>query len=247
MAMDNIAAPLFQSTHPRGVRLRRPRPHPARSSISIHAPTWGATNITYPIVVGDQHFNPRTHVGCDDLAQAEFDLIDRFQSTHPRGVRRNAVSTMRSIRQFQSTHPRGVRRLGPHQGRAVGKISIHAPTWGATTRPTPRSSCGKDFNPRTHVGCDVVRGTPQRGGGDFNPRTHVGCDSDKPHAASCMMISIHAPTWGATARSQGLQGIHDNFNPRTHVGCDGHGDFGARHNVISIHAPTWGATHKDGG
>ena len=79
-----------------------------------------------------------------------------FQSTHPRGVRRDAgftgvhsilvsihapawgatsfiVSTRTARAMFQSTHPRGVRH---GQGQLFfddGRVSIHAPAWGATT------------------------------------------------------------------------------------------------------------------
>ena len=55
-------------------------------------------------------------------------------------------------------------------------ISIHAPTWGATV-------------------VIRVRATRQR---NFNPRTHVGCDSADYANAFDQKISIHAPTWGAT-------------------------------------------------
>ena len=56
---------LFQSTHPRGVR-------PASAAglffvchISIHAPTRGATEASLALTLGEAHFNPRTHEGCD--------------------------------------------------------------------------------------------------------------------------------------------------------------------------------------
>ena len=77
---------LFQSTHPRGVRPAtalkfaaagyfNPRTHVGcdpvlkvfrgYTTISIHAPTWGATR-RHPRPSGcRKHFNPRTHVGCD--------------------------------------------------------------------------------------------------------------------------------------------------------------------------------------
>ncbi len=58
---------------------------------------------------------------------------------------------------------------------------------------------------------------------NFNPRTRVGCDlgvGGKPFAR--IVISIHAPAWGATCHVRQL----------------------ARHREISIHAPAWGATRK---
>ena len=57
----------------------------------------------------------------------------------------------------------------------------------------------KDFNPRTHTGCDgLPRGRLRWLPYDFNPRTHTGCDP------------ITTPRF--------FQLIH--FNPRTHTGCD---------------------------
>ena len=80
--------------------------------ISIHAPAWGATNDI-------KKYNTK---------------INEFQSTHPRGVRRDIKYTLEIeeyisihapawgatpgyphtvliVEEFQSTHPRGVRRL----------------------------------------------------------------------------------------------------------------------------------------
>ena len=56
----------------------------------------------------------------------------------------------------------------------------------------------KNFNPRTHVGCDTRRPRGIRINKYFNPRTHVGCDE----------------MWGSAVPVRGY------FNPRTHVGCD---------------------------
>ena len=123
------------------------------------------------------------------------------------------------------------------------RISIHAPTWGATlsdlqrmkeaefqsthprgVRPYWVGQCagGGYFNPRTHVGCDVRDLLFPYFSMDFNPRTHVGCDRRSTRAAT-----------------EGR-----NFNPRTHGGCDVVYVEAARGDGISIHAPTWGATRK---
>ena len=162
----------FQSTHPRGVRPGDTCLLPLRS-VSIHAPTWGATSwavglgrgvlfqSTHPhgvrheialILLGNQRFNPRTHMGCDrpfcrdaapDVVSIHAptwgatsmtitkDQMFSFQSTHPRGVRPKSVEIGRFWYMFQSTHPRGVRRL--------------------RSAPCRLHPC---FNPRTHVGCD---------------------------------------------------------------------------------------------
>ena len=64
---------------------------PARSRISIHAPTWGATITNTATNRVRIDFNPRTHVGCDQI----------------RCIMEHACA-----------------------------ISIHAPTWGATVKPS---------------------------------------------------------------------------------------------------------------
>ena len=164
---------IFQSTHPRGVRLSsptlgsigfyfNPRTHvgcdfprprvPPRRDISIHAPTWGAT--------------PSARAGSRRW---------RFQSTHPRGVRQVRRAFQGGVGGFQSTHPRGVRQgeKGDKGDKGISihaptwgatpagsspsgtkTISIHAPTWGATSFSLAKSAASQDFNPRTHVGCD---------------------------------------------------------------------------------------------
>ena len=122
---------MFQSTHPRGVRLSGMQREGIKRTVSIHAPTRGAT-----------------------IRQGRLGIIKVFQSTHPRGVRPPLPGTCKprpcfnprthagcdndfefsraELTVFQSTHPRGVRR-------AAEKIP-----------PRPQ----KSFNPRTHAGCD---------------------------------------------------------------------------------------------
>ena len=122
--------PLFQSTHPHGVR------HVfcccgARRCVSIHAPAWGATRKS----TGERFslsFNPRTRMGCDKDAYlfsgpykvsihapawgathvfVHAGTHRMFQSTHPHGVRRITILKILVMPKFQSTHPHGVRLL----------------------------------------------------------------------------------------------------------------------------------------
>ena len=168
--------------------------------VSIHAPAWGATRKTVSDGALLTRFNPRTRVGCDAIQPHNTYQHHQFQSTHPRGVRLIALNNATQTQVFQSTHPRGVRRVSPCAGRPPGPC----------------------FNPRTRVGCDLIRfmrrmgfivfqsthprgvrpaphaGAPQ-GRRCFNPRTRVGCDT------------------GAFGRAAPGAG----FNPRTRVGCDG--------------------------
>ena len=102
--------------------------------ISIHAPTWGATCPALWVRSYRQHFNPRSHVGSDVTAVITAVQLLRFQSTLPRGER--PVYTAAQTQQIM--------------------ISIHAPTWGATGWSFAVRSIASNFNPRSHVGSDLV-------------------------------------------------------------------------------------------
>jgi len=101
---------MFQSTHPRGVRRRSAHSPQPLNLVSIHAPTRGATNFFPVSFVCHICFNPRTHAGCDNINSSLVAFLSPFQSTHPRGVRQGA-------------------RIYLGLGR---RVSIHAPTRGAT-------------------------------------------------------------------------------------------------------------------
>mgnify|MGYP005792255789 CR=1 FL=1 len=58
--------------------------------------------------------------------------LNPFQSTLPRGERPAAFSADPVITSFQSTLPRGERQGGCAMYRNMERISIHAPTRGAT-------------------------------------------------------------------------------------------------------------------
>ncbi len=76
----------------------------------------------------------------------------------------------------------------------------------------------------------------------FNPRTPVGCDFGHDLAVAVVVISIHAPQWGATAMSrQALQRMKFQSTHPSGVRLDA-GDGTGHVLVISIHAPQWGAT-----
>ena len=147
-----------------------------------------------------------------------------FQSTHPRGVRpacarccgtantsfnpRTRVGCdlrsgdiRRPAKMFQSTHPRGVRLL--------------------PSRPERLPIRFQSTHPRG------VR--PERNGRQLPPElrfqsTHPRGVRRKPTVKKVVpiLVSIHAPAWGATPDGSGT----------------GHG------HAVSIHAPAWGATRR---
>jgi hypothetical protein len=59
----------------------------------------------------------------------------------------------------------------------MAKVSIHAPTWGATPLLWKLQADQGSFNPRAHVGRDAIPLQGELGlRGCFNPRAHVGRD-----------------------------------------------------------------------
>ena len=122
-------------------------------------------------------FNPRTHEGCDLKAETIPSVIPEFQSPHPRRVRRE-------------------RALWRNIGR---RISIPAPTKGATFAARVSRITNAYFNPRTHEGCDARSATGCARATRFqspHPRRVRPPVSFQAVVGRC--ISIPAPTKGAT-------------------------------------------------
>ena len=193
-----------------------------------------------------------------------------FQSTHPRGVRRQPIGGG-AVAQAVSIHapawgatPKGVcsewhplvsihaPAWGATAGRSqrmhrVAGVSIHAPAWGATM------SCGRQVRwqvlfQSTHPRGVRLRQRPpvHRRRSRFNPRTRVGCDT-------LLTLPLGQAIWSFNPRTRvGCDGhaafagkrIEDCFNPRTRVGCDVLKALAVHADLakVSIHAPAWGAT-----
>ena len=143
-----------------------------------------------------QSTHPRgVRPNCD----AAFLPQNEFQSTHPRGVRRLASMEVRlTVSMFQSTHPRGVRRQASPKAAPPGRVSIHAPAWGATHRAGPARL---GYRVSIHAPAWGATGRPVSRPPiptSFNPRTRVGCDQFSLGILDTLPVSIHAPAWGAT-------------------------------------------------
>ena len=82
----------------------------AVTSISIHVPAWGTTVDIIPANGYLMNFNPRSRVGNDE----------------------GNTSGASGLIAFQSTFPRGERRQGNPGNFTVQAISIHVPAWGTT-------------------------------------------------------------------------------------------------------------------
>ena len=122
-------------------------------------------------------------------------------------------------------------------------VSIHAPTWGATIH-------GLSF-----VTMAVFQSTHPHGVRLYEQSVIVdysSFQSTHPHGVrlnqmgvktAAGLVSIHAPTWGATLsgdcvyKQSQFQSTHPHGVRRADIG------FHCHSVRVSIHAPTWGATH----
>jgi len=204
-------------------------------TISIHAPTGGATHASN--AAGDffKSFNPRAHGGRDHerplglvvvyvsihaptggatTARGAITFGSTFQSTRPRGARQVIAPALCAPELFQSTRPRGARPAGSrvHPGLIV---SIHAPTGGAT----PKGDFKKAFNRFQSTRPRGAR-QPRRGSMNprlsFNPRAHGGRDRCRSWVECEKKVSIHAPTGGATLVCvlMDISGLFQSTRPR---------------------------------
>ena len=101
---------------------------------------------------------------------------------------------------FQSTHPHGVRLWSVVKPKEEEKVSIHAPTRGATPSPGPWTASGPSFNPRTHTGCDFIRFRISISSSVSIHAPTRGATSNDNCFLNATRVSIHAPTRGATDR-----------------------------------------------
>jgi len=80
-------------------------------------------------------------------------------------------------------------------------------------------------------------------GEGFNPRAHVGRDKGVLcKRLASRVVSIHAPTWGATVVSLGFPMVAVFQSTRPRGARLSNTLFFVSSIIVSIHAPTWGAT-----
>lgn len=109
--LPSVVGVLFQSTHPRRVRQFSPRLRLSR-----------------------YRFNPRTPQRVRPPVPKPCGTYVEFQSTHPRRVRLKYVSSHAIMLLFQSTHPRRGRLYFKFNNTNPLRVSIHAPSRGATAK-----------------------------------------------------------------------------------------------------------------
>ena len=210
----------FQSTHPRGVRRRSCCTERYPWPVSIHAPAWGATVRGAVLLSFPAGFNPRTRVGCDHKGLRGWPRPAVFQSTHPRGVRRDRHRQWRVAPWFQSTHPRGVRPRRAWPAHGVKSFQSTHPR-GVRHSTATGGSVKASFNPRTRVGCDL--------GCSIVMTVMLGFQSTHPRGVRRAPGLCRAHPGGFQSTHPrgvrlGWRGLLSGpaicFNPRTRVGCD---------------------------
>ena len=139
----------------------------------------GERQIIEGIIDGIKDFNPRSHKGSD----------------------RNSRQYRQGIYIFQSTLPQGERQKTTKVQKEAAYISIHAPTRGATARQKWYRRCPRYFNPRSHKGSDKQREVVSVDNELFQSTLPQGeRPNDTATYTDAQLISIHAPTRGATER-----------------------------------------------
>ena len=138
-----LAAYAFQSTRPRGARRSKGAKAPFFSSVSIHAPAWGATTPTqfdrrtlclfqstrprgarrfsaFCAALVLRGFNPRARVGRDHQRRKPLPNRRVFQSTRPRGARQPHHNSLRDKDFFQ-----GIREpMLPLDPKGTGQVAV---------------------------------------------------------------------------------------------------------------------------
>ena len=234
------------------------------STISIHAPTRGATdngagcgayvNLFQSTLPREER--PRLTSNCCCV------LV--FQSTLPREERLSIVLFARFLLVFQSTLPREERLHLDSRGHFLCRyfnprshersddkvrrpsfssfISIHAPTRGATQVRQSSPLPFPYFNPRSHERSDQIQALPNLSGMRFQstlPR------EERPDT---LTFGLQAQNFNPRSheRSDAFPMLSLsfplNFNPRSHERSDLLQHKKHRVHIISIHAPTRGAT-----
>ena len=157
----------------------------------------GATSQLDRVRIAIQRFNPRARAGRDDACARRADVPRWFQSTRPRGARRDRYFNQPHEALFQSTRPRGARRLV----RSMMPIDQFQ-----STRPRGARRQSRD----AHQAQRRFQSTRPRGA----RRLSLSPASDSAE------VSIHAPARGATSAPRShCRREHRRFNPRAPRGA----------------------------
>ena len=121
-------------------------------------------------------------------------------------------------------------------------VSIHAPTWGATSVCTLTRAETLFQSTHPHGVRQAVLGSSI---GALNVSIHAptwGATYIATPTKGSQGVSIHAPTWGATQTDAAVGVEHVFQSTHPHGVRQFNGAAPAVPIIVSIHAPTWGAT-----
>ena len=121
-------------------------------------------------------------------------------------------------------------------------ISIHAPTRGATLSACKLLLRNSYFNPRSYKRSDLIVEISRFQPVDFNPRSYKRSDLRKTKAPAMLIISIHAPTRGATVSNNFSNAFNIFQSTLLQEERPSLSQSFSATLPISIHAPTRGAT-----
>ena len=168
-------------------------------TISIHAPTRGATSQAFAFVQAMSYFNPRSYKRSDQLSRklilfasyfnprsykrsdsrtsSKYDRSD-FISIHAptRGATTSFAATICKLRLFQSTLLQEERLGADIMFLCSDNISIHAPTRGATRFRFRDNISTFYFNPRSYKRSDFLVDAAAQQRFNFNPRSYKRSD-----------------------------------------------------------------------
>ena len=162
----------FQSTRPRGARLR-------------------VCNNLYHLL----HFNPRARVGRDSIGITTSEADAVFQSTRPRGARLDAPAFGDFHGAFQSTRPRDIMWRSAVDFNPRARVGRDSPSIAVFPKlPLFQSTRPRGARQKSNITKGITR--------NFNPRARVGRDDSCRPSVLPVRISIHAPAWGATVRAE---------------------------------------------
>jgi len=197
---------------------KRPDASPDVLRVSIHAPTRGATRCDFA-AAGVASFNSRAHAGRDARRSFSFFRKSDVSIHAPTRGATSSVSVASLDAVFQFTRPRGAR---PSRADSMASASVFQFTRPRGARPGGRAC-------RRAAGLFQFtrpRGARRRALLDYSGDIHVSIHAPtrgatnhdhRPRAAE--QVSIHAPTRGATA-GWPHAGIACRFNSRAHAGRD---------------------------
>ena len=202
---------------------------------SIPAYVRGRRRSCSPVYHPFRNFNSRPYARGDYTVEYIVGYIFDFNSRPcTRGDTPPATSCFCPAYFNSRPYARGDTSREPY--KAVHLISIHAPTRGATGYANEPGALQAHFNSRPYARGDPLPLSASKRACNFNSRPYARGDQLRRKHLSVQLISIHAPTRGATAGKITICGLTAYFNSRPYArgdripntGCGGRNYFNSR-------------------